>query len=101
MQPARPGDAGAAGGITVKNAGGKLTYSIDCVNGPPGYHVATIEETEGTLEGDEITYNMADGDCQIVIRFFKGFAVVEHISGHYDCGFGMGAGVEGEYMKLR
>lgn len=100
--PAMAGNAGAAGGIILKHKDERWTFSIDCVTGPPGYRTASIEETEAEVVGDmEIHHTLADGDCQFVIRFFDGFAVVEHVGEHYDCGFGMGAGIEGEYLKLR
>ncbi len=95
------GMAGAAGTVAIKQKGDQVTFSIDCVNGPPGYHQAFIDETDATIENNEIRYTMPDADCEFVIRFFQGFVMVEHIGEHYDCGFGMGAGIEGEYLKVR
>lgn len=95
------GMAGAAGTVRIIPKGDQVTFSMDCVNGPPGYHQAFIDETAATIENNEIRYSMPDADCEFVIRFFQGFVMVEHIGEHYDCGFGMGAGIEGEYVKVR
>ncbi len=99
--PAINGDPGAAGTVTIKERDSQYSFAIECVTGPPAYRVATVEETPVELEGGHIRYTMPEGDCQFVVHIYRGFVIVEHISGHYDCGFGMGAGVEGEYVQLR
>lgn len=95
------GDPGAAGTLIVKQKGDKVTFSFDCVNGPPAYNMATIEDMEATLSDNFIQVDVPDFDCEIAIEFFKGFASVLHPGGHYDCGFGHGAGIEGQYVKVR
>jgi hypothetical protein len=95
------GDPGANGGLRIKKSGDQYIFSIECMNGPPGYHMAVVEDVKGTLEGDEINFTIPDFDCQFVIRFFEGYATVEPIELSVDCGFGMGASIEGEYVKLK
>lgn len=100
--PVENGDPGAEGVLTVKQTGDKIIYSFDCVSSPPAYNMAMIEETESDLDGNVAHYHETEyGDCEFVIRFFKGFAIVEQQNGHYDCGFGMAASVEGEYIKIK
>jgi hypothetical protein len=96
-------DPGAAGNLTVKVKGDQVTFAFDCITGPPGYHMATMEETEATLEdGNLIRYSNSEyGECAFEIRFYQGFASVTHVDEKYDCGFGMNAGVEGDYVKIR
>jgi hypothetical protein len=97
----KEGNPGAEGVLTVKQNGDKITYTFDCVTGGPGYNMAMMEDTEGTLEGNEVRFSSTEyGDCAFVIRFFDGFAVVEHEDGKYECGFGHNASVEGEFVKL-
>jgi hypothetical protein len=95
------GDPGAAGTLKVKQSGNKVTFSFDCINGPPAYSIATIEDTEGILNGNTVEAKLPDLDCAFTIRLFKGFAMVHQKNGYIDCGFGNGAGIEGEYIKVR
>lgn len=95
------GDPGAEGFLTVKHSGDQVVFTFDCVTGPPGYNMAMMEETAGVLKGNAVHYSSTEeGDCALVIRFFDGFAVVEHEGEKYDCGFGHNASVEGEFVKL-
>lgn len=95
------GDPGAAGTLKVKQSGDKITFSFDCINGPPAYSIATVENTDGILEGNTVEAKLPDLDCEFTIQFFKGFAMVHQKNGYLDCGFGNGAGIEGEYIKVR
>ena len=100
--PVETGDPGAQGVLTVKQNGDMVTFAFDCVSSPPGYNMAVIEDTEAPLEGNTVSYHSTEyGDCEFRIRFFKGFATVEHLNGHYDCGFGNAAGIEGQYIKIK
>jgi hypothetical protein len=95
------GDPGAAGTLKVKQSGNKITFSFDCVNGPPAYSIATVEDTEAVLDGNRVDVKLSGLDCAFSIQFFKGFAIVHQKNGYIQCEFGNGAGIEGQYVKVR
>jgi hypothetical protein len=97
--PEMEGEAGLTGVIAVKSVGENLTYSLDCVHGSADM-AASIPETEAVLDGNVLKYEMPVSRCEFEIRFFDGFAAVEHVGEHHNCGL-MGAIVVGEYVKLR
>ncbi|MCB9233478.1 MAG: hypothetical protein H6581_17610 [Bacteroidia bacterium] len=95
------GDEGASGSFTVISFDeGNLTYEISCVTGPPAYNIASIEEGEGVLMGNTLSYRNTDfGDCAFDIRFYKGFVAVQYMEGKNDCGFGHNAYVDGIFLR--
>jgi hypothetical protein len=93
------GEDGGAGSLSASVVGQKVKFSINCVTGAPAFRIADVEESEGELVNNEVRYKMPDFDCEFVIQFFDGFAAISHIDEKYDCGFGMGAGIEGMYLK--
>jgi hypothetical protein len=95
------GKDGPRGSIVVKQAGDKVRFAIECVNGAPGHNMAMIEEAEAVLTGSELHYKMPEMDCEFKIQFFDGFAVVSHVDERTDCEFGNGAGIEGDFVKLK
>lgn len=90
---------GGSGSLTVEQSGDKITFDAISVNGAPGYHIATIEEGAGKLVDHKVHYSMNDGECEFYIRFYRDFAYIEFVEDKYACDFGMGASIEGIFVK--
>ena len=92
-------EEGGSGSLTVKQSGDDITFDAISVNGAPGYHIATIEDGKGTIVDHTVHYSMNGGECEFNIRFYKDFAYIQFVGENYECDFGMGASIEGIFVR--
>lgn len=105
------GEEGASGTLEVTAIeGDKIKFNISTVTGAPAHHMATVQETEGQLEGNTVVYDMTDYEileegenkCIFKLRFFENMVVVDYVENSYNCmDFGHNAGVSGLYYKTK
>jgi hypothetical protein len=93
---------GAAGQVDVHQiAKDKIVIAMDANRGGPNYNMAIINKTTLKITGNQATYtNTEFGKCKLKITFFDGGLNIIYIDEAYDCGFGNGASVVGEYLKI-
>lgn len=97
---------GASGWLQIQTFGGRILIEIQNTRGAPGYNLAVIDQTDVLLAGQNTLVFDSDHpwsdhvavDCAFEITAYAGFAFIDHIGERWDCGFGLGAGVEGAYL---
>jgi hypothetical protein len=96
------GKDGGTGNLYVQQVGkDKIIVEMQAVKGPPSYNQAIIEKTSLKLIENEAIYeNKEFGKCKLKISFFEGGANIIYLNDAYDCGFGNGASVVGNYLKF-
>lgn len=96
------GKDGGTGNLYAQQVGkDKVIVEIQAVKGPPSYNQAIIEKTTLKLVGNEAFYeNKEFGKCKMKISFFEGGANIIYLDDAYECGFGNGASVVGNYLKF-
>jgi hypothetical protein len=78
----------------------KIIVEMQSIKGPPSYNQAAIEKTSLKLVNNEAIYETKEfGNCKLKISFFEGGANIIYLDNAYDCGFGNGASVVGNYLK--
>lgn len=90
---------GGAGNLNVKQTGNKLEFDVSSHTGAPGYRMAIIEEAEAELEGNSAICRYVPGECEFKLTFFDDFAFIDWIDDKFECEFGMGASIEGIFVK--
>lgn len=95
------GKDGATGSLYVQQVNKeKIIVEMQAVKGAPSYNEATIEKTSLKLVQNEAIYeNTEYGKCKLKISFCEDGANIIYIGDAYDCGFGNGASVVGNYIK--
>lgn len=95
------GKDGGTGNMYVRQAEkDKIILEIQAIKGPPSYNQAIIEKNTLKLVNNEAIYeNTEFGKCEFKISFFEGGANIVYVGEAYDCGFGNGASVVGNYLK--
>lgn len=95
------GKDGATGSLYVQQVNKeKIIVEMQAVKGAPSYNEATIEKTSLKLVKNEAIYeNTEYGKCKLKISFCEDGANIIYIGDAYDCGFGNGASVVGNYIK--
>lgn len=90
-----------AGTLLVQQLGtDKLVVSMDANRGAPSYNMAMIDKTTLKLRANQAVYKSTEfGKCTLKITFFEGGASIAYVGEDYDCGFGNGASVSGNYVK--
>jgi hypothetical protein len=96
------GKDGGTGNLYVQQVGkDKIIFEVQAVKGPPSYNQAAIEKMSLKLFKNEAIYeNNEFGKCKFKISFFDGGANIVYLNEAYDCGFGNGASVIGNYFKF-
>ena len=96
------GKDGGTGNLYVQQVGkDKIIIEIQAVKGPPSYNQAIIEKTSLKLLKNEAIYeNNEYGKCKLKLSFFEGGANIIYLNEAYECGFGNGASVIGNYLKF-
>jgi hypothetical protein len=96
------GKDGGTGNLYVQQVGNdKIIVEIQTVNGPPSYNQAIVEKKSLKLVGTEAIYeNNEFGKCKFKLSFFEDGANIIYLNEAYDCGFGNGASVVGNYLKF-
>lgn len=97
---------GASGWLRIHTIGPRILIEIQNTRGAPGYNLAVIDQTDVLLVGHNTLVFDSDHawsdhdavDCAFEITAYAGFAFIDHVDERWDCGFGMGAGVEGAYL---
>lgn len=93
-------DEGSHGYMRVDAAKGKVSVQFQNVTGEPARNMATLGPFDATLKGNAVTYSSKEyGDCEVRIRFFNGFAIVNYTDDKGECGFGHNATIDGIYLK--
>jgi hypothetical protein len=95
------GKESAAGELLVHQIGtDRVTIAFDANRGAPSFNLATIDKTTLKLRGNQAVYSTKEfGRCTIRLTFFEGGVSVVYVGEDYDCGFGNGASVSGNYVK--
>jgi len=82
---------------------GKDSFLLDItgVTAAPSYHIATIEEMPVNVSKHQCIFTYEVESCKLRIRFYAGFAIIDHVDGLNDCpSFGHQASVVGIYRKV-
>ncbi len=91
---------GAGGGIDIQQTKpGYYTFRINCVTSSPANTIADTQAVNVHMVNNTITYKLPDGDCKFTIKAYSGFIIIDYVKPHVDCGFGMGAGIDGIFLK--
>jgi hypothetical protein len=94
------GKKGNGGSIDIKQVNpGEYKFDINCVTAGPAYNIAEVEPATATMVNNTIIYQIPDEECKIKIRAFNGFILIEYLNPAIKCEFGMGAEVEGIFIK--
>jgi hypothetical protein len=95
------GKDGATGSLYVQQVSKeKIIVEMQAVKGAPSYNEATVEKSSLKLINNEAFYeNKEYGNCKLKISFCEGGANIIYVGDAYDCGFGNGASVVGNYIK--
>ena len=98
---------GSSGWLRVEMVGpDQLLVEFQNTRGAPSYNLAIVEPAVVPLENNRAVFDGAEiapdwlADCAFEIVIFDGYAFVEHLDERWQCGFGMGAGVEMEYVRI-
>lgn len=92
---------GGMGEVSIKQLdAAHIIFNASCITGAPAYHMATVEDDTIAINNYVAQYeNPEFGNCKFSLHFFNGFLVIQTAENAADCGFGMGAGVDGIYIK--
>lgn len=90
---------GPHGYMRVDAAKGKVSVQFQNVTGAPARNMAMLGPFDAILKGNTVAYSSEYGDCDVSIRFFNGFAIVNYVNDKGDCGFGHNATIDGIYLK--
>ncbi|UTA67389.1 hypothetical protein [Emticicia sp. 21SJ11W-3] len=95
------GKEGGAGMLSVSQTGReRIVVEMQAYRGAPSYNQATIEKTTLKLAGNQAIYeNNEFGKCKLKLLFFEGGAAIIYQDEAFECGFGNGATVTGNYLK--
>lgn len=95
------GKDGATGSLYVQQVNKeKIVLEMQSIKGTPSYNQAIIEKTSLKLVKNEAIYeNTEYGKCKLKISFCEDGANIIYLDNAYDCGFGNGASVVGNYIK--
>lgn len=95
-------EEGAFGQVDVHQISkDKILIAMDANRGAPNYNMAIIDKTTLKITGNQAIYtNTEFGKCKLQISFFEGGLNIIYLEEAYDCGFGNGASVVGEYLKI-
>lgn len=95
------GKDGGTGSLYVQQVNKeKIIIEIQSIKGPPSYNQAAIEKISLKLVKNEAIYeNTEYGKCKFKISFCEDGANIIYLDEAYDCGFGNGASVVGNYIK--
>lgn len=78
----------------------KSSFELTSVTKPPALNVAQIDKDTVKIEKNQFRYPVPDSDgCEIMVKLYKGFAVVNYLSKSCRDAFGLGATAEGIYIK--
>jgi hypothetical protein len=93
---------GAVGQVDIhQTTKDKISIAIDANRGGPNYNMAIIDKTTLKLTGNQAVYSNTEfGKCKLKITFFEGGLNIIYLDEAYDCGFGNGASVVGDYLKI-
>ncbi len=96
------GKDGGSGNMYVRQTDkDKIIVEIQAVKGLPSYNQAVIAKNTLKLVRNEAIYESKEfGKCLLKISFFEGGANIIYLDGGYECGFGNGASVVGNYLKF-
>jgi len=94
------GKNGSEGGVDIKyvNADNYL-IEMSCVTGAPARNLASLETFKAKMLNNTITFTAPETDCRYIIRPFNNFLVIDKITRNGECGFGMGADIDGVFIK--
>lgn len=97
-------DDGPAGEFAIKRLGKQqVLFAISCHTGAPSFNTAQLPTDTLRINADnQIIYNHKDDtwQCAFTINIYRsGLAVVAYKVGCEDCGFGLNATVDGNYIK--
>jgi hypothetical protein len=95
------GDLGAAGGIIIHQvAPGAISMDIGCAGPPPDYSSAMLKAPQVDFDGVTAIYRSpGKPNCQVRIRVFKDFVVINYVDKHTICGFG--TSLEGVFARIK
>ena len=98
---------GSSGWLRVETVGtDQLLVEFQNTRRAPSYNLAIVEPAVVPLENNRAVFDGAEiapdwlADCAFEIVIFDEYAFVEHVDERWQCGFGMGAGVEMEYVRI-
>ena len=96
------GKEGGSGNIYVRQIDAtKAIVEMQAVKGGPSYNQATVEKTTLKLMNNQAVYeNKEFGKCKLKMSFFEGGLSIIYLDEAYECGFGNGASVSGNYLKI-
>lgn len=80
---------------------GKATFEIMSLTEGSSPNIAEVEKDTITLKKNRFIYRLPDSDCAFEVIFYHNFAHIHYINNACTNQFGMGATVEGIYLKTK
>lgn len=95
------GDLGAAGGIIVHKVDAhSISLDIGCAGPPPDYASAMLKVGQIDFDGRTALYRSpGKPNCQVRVRIFKDFVVINYVDKQNICGFG--TSLEGVFARIK
>src|SRR5579862_309387 len=98
------GDKGYNGYLEINKVGNdKIDFDImSLTNLERGPNIAEVEKDTITMAGHSFIYKIPDSDsCEFKTTFYRGFAYVNYTRGYCVSQFGLGATIDGIYLKIK
>ena len=82
-----------------------VLFYIDLNRGAPSYNMGSLYGRIKVINDSGIFYSESDSlgslgkGCKFLMQFFQNKIKIETIEDYYDCGFGYGVDVDGEFIK--
>lgn len=88
------------GDIFIQQGSNSLVLSALAVKGAPSYNQAILDKVSFKLNGNTGVYETTEfGKCKLKATFSENSLSIVHLEDAFDCGFGHGISVAGNYIK--
>jgi len=96
-------EAGSQGDFSITKAKNEQSsFSIFSVTGEPARNIASVESDAIKLQKTEFIYTLPETEnCEIKVKFYKGFVHVNYTKGYCEGEFGHNATIDGIFLKTR
>jgi len=98
------GESGYNGDFNINKVGNdKIDFHIlSLTNVERGPNIAEVEKDTVAMIGNSFIYKIPDsGNCEFKVTFYKGFVYINYTKGYCDNHFGIGATIDGIYLKTK
>jgi hypothetical protein len=98
------GERGYNGDFDVNKVGNnKIDFHIlSLTNAERGPNIAEVEKDTIAMTDNSFVYKIPDSDnCEFKVTFYNGFVYINYTKGYCDSQFGLGATIDGIYVKTK